>query len=237
MNSPVVEQIIAELHNLSDEAIAEHSQRFFKTGPGEYGEGDKFLGIRVPVIRKCVKKWRALDLADVGSLLNSVWHEVRLLALLIMVDRFSKGDHNIQQEIYTTYLHNTDSINNWDLVDCSAHHIVGSFLLNGDRTILRQLAHSDTLWERRLAIMATLCFIRRGWFSDTLLIAELLRDDPHDLIHKAVGWMLREVGKRDLETEVSFLKKQYKQMPRTMLRYAIEHFPEPERKLYLKGTI
>lgn len=237
MNSPVVGQIIAELQNLSDATIAKHSQRFFKTGPGEYGEGDKFLGIRVPVIRKCAKKWRTLDLADIKSLLNSVWHEARLLALLIMVDRFSKGDQNIQQEIYTIYLNNTDSVNNWDLVDCSAHHIVGSFLLNGDRTILGQLASSDKLWERRIAIMATLCFIRRGLFSDTLRMAELLRDDPHDLIHKAVGWMLREVGKRSLETEVSFLQKHYKQMPRTMLRYAIEHFPEPERKSYLKGAV
>ena len=229
--------LVSKLRTLGDPAIAEHSQRFFKTGPGEYGEGDRFLGIRVPRLRAEVKGSRELSLAETLKLLRSPYHEARLLALLILVERYKRGDGEIRARIYDHYLAQTRYINNWDLVDSSAPQIVGAHLHGGDKSDLYRLAASNSLWERRIAVMATLCFIREQSFSDTLALSEALIDDPEDLIHKATGWMLREVGNRDGKTERDFLKKHYRRMPRTMLRYAIEKFPREERQRYLKSLV
>lgn len=233
----VSEKIRIALKELASPAIATQSQRFFKTGKGEYGEGDQFLGIRVPVLREQAKTFQDTPLNEVQKLLESSFHEERLCALLILVRKFAKGSPDKQARIYTLYLNNTQHINNWDLVDLSAYHIVGPYLEDKDRRPLRDLAQSDSLWERRIAIISTFHFIRNNQFDDTLAIAKQLLNDPEDLIHKAVGWMLREIGKRDLAIEEAFLKDHYQQMPRTMLRYAIEKFPEPKRKQYLKGTV
>ena len=225
------------LEELSDGDIAAHSQRFFKTGKGEYGDGDRFLGIRVPIIRKHVRQLRDISLEDTLVLLKSPFHEARQLALLILVAKYSeKGASAGQKTIYGAYLGHTTFINNWDLVDCSAEHIVGAHLFSRDRKPLYRLACSKDLWERRIGIMSTFHFIRRDDFSDTLALSEMLLHDREDLIHKAVGWMLREVGKRNREDADGFLIKHYKQMPRTMLRYAIERLPETERLAYLRGT-
>ena len=225
------------LRDLADPVIAEHSQRFFKTGKGEYGEGDQFLGIRVPALRKQVKKYQATSLPDVKKLLMSPFHEERLFALLLLVHKFSQGNDAEKTTIYQLYLDHTQYINNWDLVDSSAYKIVGVYLETRDRQILYQLAQSCNLWERRIAIMSTFQFIRNDQFDDTLQLSELLLNDSEDLIHKAVGWMLREIGKRDVATEKAFLKTHYKTMPRTMLRYAIEKFPKQERQQYLTGVV
>lgn len=221
---------------LGDADIAAHSQRFFKTGPGEYGEGDVFRGIRVPALRKLARRYRQLPRTEVLTLLTSEYHEDRLLALLILVQAFVRGDDQAKSAIYQTYLSHTRWINNWDLVDASAHKIVGPYLEGRDREPLYVLAQSASLWERRIAIIATLHYIHLGQFEDTLAIAKLLLCDPEMLIHKAAGWMLREVGKRDREVEETFLRNHYRAMPRTMLRYAIERFPEPTRQAYLTGT-
>jgi len=213
------------------------SQRFFKTGPGEYGEGDIFLGIKVPVLRNLAKDYFDLSLKDVKTILGSQYHEQRLLSLFIMVDQFSKGDQKKKKSIYQLYLKNTRFINNWDLVDSSAHLIVGPSLMDKTKAPLYEMARSDLLWERRIAIMSTFHYIKNDKFTDTLKIAEILLSDKEDLIHKAVGWMLREIGKRHLQSEETFLKQHYQNMPRTMLRYAIEKFAEPKRKRYLKGQI
>ena len=222
---------------LGNKEHAAVSQRFFKTGPGEYGEGDIFIGIKVPVLRKLAKEYLDLPLKDVRKILISKYHEERLLALLILVGQFSKGDEEKKKSIYELYLKNTRFINNWDLVDLSAHYIVGPYLVDKSRAPLYELAKSESLWERRIAIMSTFYFAKKDDFTDTLKISRILLSDTEDLIHKAVGWMLREVGKRRLTKEENFLKKYYQKMPRTMLRYAIEKFPEPKRKRYLKGTI
>lgn len=214
--------------------IAEHSQRFFKTGEGEYGEGDLFLGIRVPEVRKIAKKFNKLSLPETEKLLHSKYHEARLCALVILVNLCKKAEQDLHTSVYELYLANTSYINNWDLVDISAQHIVGSYLLERDRKVLHQLAESEDLWERRIAIMSTLFFIRHNDFDTTIEIAEQLLEDDHDLIHKAVGWMLREVGKREIKREQAFLDKHIRSMPRTMLRYAIEKFPETKRKEYLE---
>ncbi len=227
--------IEAALHELADPVIAEHAQRFFKTGPGEYGEGDRFLGIRVPVLRQQARKFGDLPLAQVRASLHSPWHEARLCALLVLVLKFEGGDKRQQAQIYQLYLDNTAYMNNWDLVDCSAHYIVGAHLRNRDRGVLYQLAQSDRLWERRIAMIATWIFIRDNDLADAFALAENLLGDEEDLMHKAVGWMLREVGKRDGPGLRSFLQRHYDRCPRTTLRYAIEKFPEPERKRYLKG--
>jgi 3-methyladenine DNA glycosylase AlkD len=216
---------------------AEIAQWFFKTGPGEYGEGDVFLGVRAAQMRAVARTHRELKLSAVEKLLRSKYHEDRSVALLILVDRFAREETDIQKEIYELYLANTRYINGWDLVDVSAPGIVGAWLYDRSRRPLRRLAKSRDLWERRIAILATFWFIRRDEFDDTLDIASMLLKDEHDLIHKAVGWMLRELGKRDRAAEEAFLKKHYKTMPRTMLRYAIERFPEGKRKKYLKGSI
>jgi 3-methyladenine DNA glycosylase AlkD len=230
-------EIQKQIRKLGDRAIAEHSQRFFKTGKGEYGEGDKFLGIRVPVLRKQAKHYKELPFEVVSKLLFSEYHEERLLCLLILVLQFSNGGASDQQAIYRFYLKHTYLVNNWDLVDTSAEHIVGAYLFTRSRKPLYKLAHSKLLWERRIAIMSTYHYIKRNEFDDTLKIAKILYQDPEDLIQKAVGWMLREVGKRQLDLEEEFLKQHYQNMPRTMLRYAIEKFPQENRKAYLKGTI
>jgi 3-methyladenine DNA glycosylase AlkD len=212
-------------------------QRFFKTGKGEYGEGDVFIGVRLPELRMLCREYWGISVREIIQLLRSRVHEERLLAVLLLVDSFQRGDIAERREIYNLYLANTAFINNWDLVDSSADHIVGAWLEDRSRAPFRHLARSSSLWERRIAIIATLHFIRRDEFEETFLIADRLLEDPHDLIHKAVGWMLREVGNRNTTALRRFLKDRYRRMPRTMLRYAIEKLPEEQRLAYLKGTI
>jgi len=226
-----------ELYASADPADAIHLQRFFKTAPGEYGAGDKFLGVRVPALRRLVKEYRGLADAEALPMLVSPWHEERLLALMLLVDQHGSGDSSRRDRIHRAYLAHTRYINNWDLVDASAGQIIGSHLDSADIALLERLAVSDDLWERRIAIVSTYHFIKQNEFGPTLRIARILVRDSHDLIHKAVGWMLREVGKRDRRVENVFLKEHYRQMPRTMLRYAIERHPEKVRKQYLAGTL
>jgi 3-methyladenine DNA glycosylase AlkD len=235
-NKTMIESARAELRASANKADAAVLQRFFKTGPGEYGEGDRFLGVRVPATRRVARKYRNLPMIDTLKLLRSPIHEERLLALIILTHKYRKGAPDEQAAIYTAYLNNTRHINNWDLVDISAGHIVGAYLDNGSRRPLYQLARSNSLWERRIAVIATFYFIKKDQFDETLKIARILTDDSEDLIHKAVGWMLREIGKRDQDLEESFLKKHHQRMPRTMLRYAIEKFPEDLRQRYLKRS-
>ena len=234
MNQKIIHN---DLLQLANEQIAEHSQRFFKTGKGEYGEGDIFLGIRVPLLRRLVKKYGGISIAEVRKLLHSKFHEERLLAVLMLVQLFKSGDESVQKQVYDLYLENTEYINNWDIVDISASNIVGAHLYEKDKAPLYDLVQSKNLWERRIAIIATFYFIRQNEFDDTLKLAEILLNDKEDLIHKAVGWMLREVGKREIELEEEFLQEHYKIMPRTMLRYAIEKFTETSRKMYLRGEV
>jgi len=234
MNQKIIHN---DLLQLANEQIAEHSQRFFKTGKGEYGEGDIFLGIRVPLLRRLVKKYGGISIAEVRKLLHSKFHEERLLAVLMLVQLFKSADESVQKQVYDLYLENTEFINNWDIVDISASNIVGAHLYEKDKAPLYDLVQSKNLWERRIAIIATFYFIRQNEFDDTLKLAEILLNDKEDLIHKAVGWMLREVGKREIELEEEFLQEHYKIMPRTMLRYAIEKFTETSRKMYLRGEV
>lgn len=234
----MLNELRKDLRALADPEKAKILQRFFKTGPGEYGEGDIFLGLVVPKIRALSKKYSRLDTRDVEILLRSLIHEERLCALLILVLKFENGARGERAEIYRSYLKNTENINSWDLVDLTADRIVGAFLRGRDKSVLYKLARSKNMWERRIAIMATFHFIKNGSSRHTFAIAGVLLDDAHDLIHKAVGWMLREVGKRiDINAEERFLKNRYKKMPRTMLRYAIERFPESKRRAYLRGAV
>lgn len=226
-----------EIRRLGSPERAKHSLRFFRTGPGEYGEGDKFFGLTVPEMRAIAKQYRDLDHDEVLELLQSEWHEDRLVALLLLVDGYDRGDDARRRKIHRAYLANTHRINNWDLVDMSAGSIVGRHLDAAEISCLVKLAKSKDLWERRIAIVATFDFIRRGELAPTLRISEMLLGDKHDLIHKAVGWMLREVGKKDRRVLDGFLAEHYREMPRTMLRYAIERHPEMIRKRYLAGTI
>ena len=235
--TPTLAALRADLMALADPDYATHSLRFFKTGPGQYGEGDKFLGLTVPEMRTIVRKYRGLDDEGALELLASPWHEERLVALLLLVQGYKRGDERRRQTIHRAYLANTRWINNWDLVDLSAEHVVGPHIDAGEIALLERLARSKNLWERRIAIVATFHFIKRDEFRPTLKIATMLLQDSHDLIHKAVGWMLREVGKRDRSTLDGFLKKHYHTMPRTMLRYAIERHPETLRKRYLAGRV
>jgi len=228
-------EVIERLKAMGDPERARISQGFFKTGPGQYGEGDVFVGLTVPQVRALSKELRALPLGETVKLLHSPLHESRLLALLLLIQAYGKGDEAERGRVYGLYLQNTRWINNWDLVDVSAEHIVGAHLKERDRRVLDALAGSKLLWERRISILATFHFIRRGEFADTLRIAERLLSDREDLIHKAVGWLLREVGKRDLAAEEAFLKIHSRVMPRTTLRYAIERFPEDVRQRYLRG--
>lgn len=232
-----VKLIQAELATLADPDKAAHAQLFFKTGPGQYGHGDIFRGIRVPILRQLSRQLVQTSLGDLTQLLKSPYHEDRLLSLLTLVLQYKKGDEQIRTAIFDLYLAHTRYVNNWDLVDSSAYLIVGPHLQNRERQLLDQLAGSSLLWERRIAMIATMHFIRNGDFDDALRIAGLLVNDDHDLMHKAVGWMLREVGNKDRAVEEAFLQRHYQQMPRTMLRYAIEKFPEELRQDYLKGRI
>jgi 3-methyladenine DNA glycosylase AlkD len=232
-----IQKIKKRLKQLANKEKAEVLQRYFKTGPGEYGEGDVFIGVKVPDLRKVAKDFRDIATENVIVLLESAIHEERLLALLMLVRKYAKGNETAKKRIYRLYLKKTKFINSWDLVDGSAHHIVGDYLMNKNKAPLYRLAKSENLWERRIAILATFHFIKHGKYEETLKIAKILLTDEEDLIHKAVGWMLREIGKRDMISEEMFLKQHYKKMPRTMLRYAIEKFPEPKRQKYLKGKI
>jgi 3-methyladenine DNA glycosylase AlkD len=235
----MLNELINELNSSKDEEQAKNLQRFFKTGKGEYGEGDIFLGIKVPVQRNVAKKYINLSFNDLQNLLDSKIHEYRLIALIILVNKYKKSKKNKfkQREIFEFYLKNTSRINNWDLVDLSAPNIIGDFSSIEGTEILKFLAKSENIWERRIAILSTHVFIKKRIFGETLSIAEILLKDEQDLIHKAVGWMLREVGKRNQNVLELFLKERYKEMPRIMLRYAIEKFPEEKRKAYLKGEI
>lgn len=212
-------------------------QSFFKTGPGEYAEGDVFIGVAVPRIRSVAQEHSDLCLADSIALLQSAVHEERLLSLFILILQYQSGGDRTKRKIYDTYLEHTNAINNWDLVDLSSHHIVGAFLADKDKKPLYALARSGNIWERRIAIVSTYHYIKSNNFEHTLKIAKALLADTEDLIHKATGWMLREIGKRNCSVEEAFLKRYYTRMPRTMLRYAIERFPEAKRQRYLRGKI
>jgi 3-methyladenine DNA glycosylase AlkD len=231
----MLDQIKREMSQLSDPDRAKNLSWFFKTGKGQYGEGDVFLGIPVPEQRKVAKKYTDLSLGDLQELLDSKIHENRFTALLILISKYRKAEESGKKEIFDFYLKNTENVNNWDLVDLSAPRIVGDYLLSKERSVLYKLAKSKSLWERRISILSTFTFIGNNDFEDALNISELLLHDEHDLIHKAVGWMLREIGKRDQEVEERFLRKYCMHMPRTMLRYAIEKFDEKKRKFYLAG--
>jgi 3-methyladenine DNA glycosylase AlkD len=229
-------EIQERLRCLGGPEAAAMAARFFKTGPGQYGEGDIFLGLRVKEMHQMSKEHSALPFKDVRILLRSPVHEDRMLALLILVRQANKGDFRVKEKIYELYLAHTRYINNWDLVDASAREIVGGHLADKSRDPLVRLARSESMWERRISIVATHYFIRQGDFADTLRVADLLLGDEQDLIHKAVGWMLREVGKKDHRALEAFLRRRGSVMPRTTLRYAIERFPKELRKAYLNGS-
>ena len=232
-----LEPLLDELQQQGNPEQAVFAQRFFKTGPGEYAEGDRFLGIRVPVLRSIARRYRHLALSELETLLHSPIHEHRLVALILLSEQFRRGDKGMRRQIYHLYLANTRYINNWDLIDISAAHILGAYLHGRDPAPLFKLAASAHWWDRRIAVIATLHAIRGGEFATILALAECLLHDPHALIHKAVGWMLREVGKRDPASAEAFLQHHCGHMPRTMLRYAIEKLPENRRNAFLKGLI
>lgn len=235
--APTEEDVFRVLSRLGDPARAEGLSRFFKTGPGEYAEGDRFRGIPVPVLRRTARSFQDLPLEEAEKILASPFHEDRLFALLLLMRIYARSGRAVRRKVYAVYLRNTARINNWDLVDLSAPHIVGAFLAEKDKKPVHRLARSNSLWERRIAIVATFHFIRQGVLDETLHVARILLKDSEDLIQKAVGWMLREVGKRDQKKLESFLAAHARQMPRTMLRYAIEKFPEPKRQAYLLGKV
>lgn len=231
--------IKSELDRLSDEKKAKTLQKFFQTFPGGYAEGDKFIGVSVPNQRKVAKRYyHQITLNELSDLLNTDTHEYRLTALLILVQKFEKTkQEQDKQDLIDFYLHNLDRVDNWDLVDSSAYKLLGAFLYDKERSILFRLADSENFWHQRIAMLSTFYFIKHYDFGDALSIAEKLLNHQHDLIHKAVGWMLREIGNQDRATEIEFLKKYYKKMPRTMLRYAIEKFDNDLRKKFLHGDI
>lgn len=228
-----LQSLTRELENHANPQKGKILSGFFKTGKGEYAEGDLFLGLTVPQQRTIIKKYLHLPLSDLQKLLNSKIHEHRFCALAILVSQFQKVTPNSKEAIFNFYLKNTQNINNWDLVDCSAPKIVGEYLLNRDKSILYKLAGSKNLWDRRIAILSTSTFINKNQFTDTIKIAEILLKDKHDLIHKAVGWMLREVGKKDQKLLEEFLQFNCQKMPRVMLCYALEKFSQEKRRLYL----
>ena len=227
-------EIQQELEQYIDPVKREYLPNFFKTGKGQYGEGDKFLGIIVPNTRMVAKRHKDVPFEVMAELLQSEWHECRLCALLMLVERFKKCDEKGKKEIFDFYLSQTARINNWDLVDLTCRDIVGEYLVDKDRSLLYRLAESENLWEQRISIVSTWAFIRRNDFGDTLELSERLIGHKHDLMHKAVGWMLREVGKKERQTLTDFLERNATRLPRTALRYAIEHYPEPERQYFLK---
>ena len=226
-------QLKKDLQKLKNPKKAKILARFFKTGKGEYGYGDVFLGLMVPESRKIAIKYKDMPFNDIKTLLKSKIHEERLIALLMLVHNYKNGNTAEKEKIYNFYLKNTKLINNWDLVDLTADKIIGAHLIDKDKSILYKLARSGNVWERRIAIISTFYFIRNGKYEETFRISKLLLNDKYDLIHKAVGWMLRELGKRNQEEEEKFLRKYFKNMPRTMLRYAIERFEEDKKKFYL----
>ncbi len=232
-----VEELKNDLKFLANFEHANNLQWFFKTGKGQYGEGDVFIGVKVPQIRKVAKRYINLSLLEIKKLLYSRIHEERLCGFLIMVDKFTKSSDTEKKKIFDFYIKNARRANNWDLVDLSCHKIVGEYLLKRDKKILYKFAVSKNLWQRRISVISTFYFIKNKKYKDSFKLAKILMDDKHDLIHKAVGWMLREVGNRNLFEEEKFLKKYYKKMPRTMLRYAIEKFEENKRIAYLKNKI
>jgi 3-methyladenine DNA glycosylase AlkD len=233
----MLKQIESEIESSKNIEKAKILQRFFKTGVGQYGEGDIFFGITVPIQRKIAKKYVELKLKEIQLLLNSKIHEKRLIALLILIQKYKKAQESEKEKIFNFYIKNTRNVNNWDLVDLSAPNIVGDYLLNKERKMLYKFAISKNIWERRISIISTLALIRNFQFEYTINISKILVNDKHDLIQKAVGWMLRELGKRDETLLVEFLKTNYQKMPRTMLRYSIEKFSKEIRSKYLKGEI
>jgi 3-methyladenine DNA glycosylase AlkD len=233
----MIKELERDLKKYGNQKKGELLQRFFKTGRGEYGEGDRFLGLTQGQNRDLAKKYQDLSLSKVQELLKSGIHEKRMIALLILIHKFRKANEKQRDKIFSFYVKNSRRVNNWDLVDLSAPYIPGMYLVDKDRKILYKFAKSDNLWEKRISIISCFAFIRDNDFKDALKISDILINDEHDLIHKAVGWMLREIGKKDMKTEEDFLRKKYKKMPRTMLRYAIEKFPEELRLKYLKSLI
>lgn len=226
--------ITNELQALSDAEKREIFPKFFKAGKGEYGEGDRFLGVTVPNIRVIAKLHKDISIEEIRDLIQSEWHEVRLCALIIMVEKSKKKDEALRKELFNLYLSQTKRINNWDLVDLSCRFIVGEYLLDKSRDILYQLAQSPLLWDNRIAIVSTYAFIRKGQLEDTYALSDLMMQHPHDLMHKAIGWMLREAGKRDSERLYDYVMSHRADMPRTMLRYAIEKFSPKERAILMK---
>lgn len=236
MNVVRADHIELALQQLADTDRASSSQRFFKTGRGQYGEGDCFLGIKVPQLRSMVRRFESIELSEVEQLINSPYHEIRLFSLFLLVRKFDRGNESERKANFDFYLANTQGVNNWDLVDSSAYQIVGRFLEHRDHDVLFSLADSSDLWRRRISMIACYWFIKQKQYATALLLAEKLLSDTEDLIHKAVGWMLREIGNRDIDVEKQFLAKHYHAMPRTMLRYAIEKFPAELRAAYLSGN-
>lgn len=228
-----VEVLRKELRSYINPQKAAHYPKFFKAVKGEYGEGDKFLGVVVPDLRKLSRRYKDLSWQGINQLMRSEWHEERMLALLILILQFQKGDEIIKQKIYDFYLSHTEFINNWDLVDVSAKDIVGAYLYDRDRSILYKLVKSSDLWERRISVIASFYFIKKGDFKDIVALSEMLLEDKHDLIHKATGWMLREAGKVNQSVLLDFLDRHHKQMPRTMLRYAIERLTTEQKAYYM----
>ena len=230
----ITKTITSELQALSNAEKREIFPRFFKTGKGEYGEGDRFLGVTVPNIRAIAKLHKDISIEEIRDLIQSEWHEVRLCALIIMVEKSKKKDEALRKELFNLYLSQTERINNWDLVDLSCRFIIGEYLLDKSRDILYQLAQSPLLWDNRIAIVSTYAFIRKGQLEDTYALGDLMMYHPHDLMHKAIGWMLREAGKRDPERLYDYVMSHRADMPRTMLRYAIEKFSPKERAILMK---
>lgn len=229
----MLQDLLLQIKKHSNDQRAVVSQSFFKTKKGEYGEGDVFLGLTVPMQKMFAKQYKDLPLKDIETLLHSKIHEYRLIALFLLIHQYRNADNLKQGKLINLYLRNLKYVNNWDLVDSSAPYLLGSYLLNKKRDVLYKLAESQNIWQRRVSIMSAYAFIKAMQFEDALAIAEILLHDKHDLIHKAVGWMLREIGKRDLQAELVFLNKHYNSMPRTMLRYAIEKFDSSIKSLYL----
>ena len=229
--------ITNELQALSDAEKREIFPKFFKAGKGEYGEGDRFLGVTVPNIRAIAKLHKDISIEEIRDLIQSEWHEVRLCALIIMVEKSKKKDEVLRKELFNLYLSQTERINNWDLVDLSCRFIIGEYLLDKSRDILYQLAQSPLLWDNRIAIVSTYAFIRKGQLEDTYALSDLMMQHPHDLMHKAIGWMLREAGKRNPERLYDYVMSHRADMPRTMLRYAIEKFSPKERAILMKRVL
>ncbi|MCR5887026.1 DNA alkylation repair protein [Hymenobacter sp. J193] len=233
---PTAADLLARIHSLADPPRAVAVARFFQTGPGQYGEGDQFLGLPMPQQRQLARKFRGLPMAEVEQLVQNPWHDCRSVGLIIWTLQFAKAGPAGRQAVYERYLQNRGFINNWDLVDITCPTIVGGYLLMQDRAPLYELAAENHLWSQRMSIVSTLAFIRQGQFADTFALAEQLLSYPHDLIHKATGWMLREVGKRNEDALEEFLADHAPQMPRTMLRYAIEKLPAARRQYHLQTT-